>query len=632
VKRKRASESKPTPLESVAGVYEAANTYAGRQRCMVAPSPELQSRLLAEMRDLKTHASPSVRRLIKLRDKDRVGFNDGLICPGSYFPIGTPAHLVRSAAAQRAPLRGVVRVIVVLVDFSDEGFTAAHDRAHYEALFFSEGVLPNGSVREYFRDVTNDLVLITGEVVGPYRMPHTLQNYANGDSGIGSTNPNARDLARAAAEAANDDVDFGPYDNDGDGYVDAFVVVQAGPGAESTGDSNHIWSHKWVLRSVYHVDSTRIYGYLVIPEEAKIGVCCHELGHLLFGFPDLYDTDYSSSGIGNWCLMAGGSWNGGGDIPAHPSAWCKANQEWVTVLNQTNNSVESIEDVKTSKIVRRLWKDGAPGEEYFLVENRQRSGYDAHLPGAGLLIWHIDDSVSSNSDENHPKVALEQADGSGQLEAGDNRGDTGDPYPGSAGNRNFNKTSSPSSSSYGGVDTCVGVENISDSSPVMTAHLKVKCGVVKRMVDEKGLRKELWKEGSKDFFKDIIKERLKEHIKDKDKEWKELKEKELKEWKEKDIFEGPGTGKPGESVMSASQQMVGPIESHLSREEYQVLQARLAAVEHHLTALQPFIQKELRPDLRRSALVSEGDVAQAKSDAVKRGADAKRGKKRSKKR
>ena len=72
-----------------------------------------------------------------------------------------------------------------------------------------------------------------------------------------------------------------------------------------------------------------------MPEDCKIGVCAHELGHLLFGWPDLYDIDNSSSGLGEWCLMAGGSWNGYlGDIPAHPSAWCKADQGWVTVVKR----------------------------------------------------------------------------------------------------------------------------------------------------------------------------------------------------------------------------------------------------------------------------------------------------------
>jgi len=82
-------------------------------------------------------------------------------------------------------------------------------------------------------------------------------------------------------------VDFAPYDNDGSGFVDAFIVVHAGPGSEVTGNKTEIWSHKSVLPSAYNADGTQIYGYLTVPEDAKIGVSAHELGHLLFGFPPL---------------------------------------------------------------------------------------------------------------------------------------------------------------------------------------------------------------------------------------------------------------------------------------------------------------------------------------------------------
>ena len=176
---------------------------------------------------------------------DRGGYNDGLIVPGTDFPLGTPLRVAQRGALERAPLRGNVRVIVVLVDFSDAPMTATPH--HFEDLFFSTGKLPHGSVREYFKEVSGGLITITGEVVGPYRLPRTLATYAGGGSGTDNPAPNARTMARDAAVLADADVDFGPYDNDGNGFVDAFIVVHAGRGGEETATPNDIWSHKWVL-------------------------------------------------------------------------------------------------------------------------------------------------------------------------------------------------------------------------------------------------------------------------------------------------------------------------------------------------------------------------------------------------
>ena len=226
---------------------------------------------------------------------------------------------------------------------------------------------------------------LVGEVVGPFRLTRSLAWYANNNFGIGRPSgvPRAQHMARDAAIAADPAVNFQPYDNDGNGFVDAFVVIHAGAGGEATGNPGDIWSHKWVLPSTYSTDSTQIFAYLTIPEDARIGVCAHELGHLLFGFPDLYDTDGSSEGVGNWCLMGGGSWNGNGDVPAHPSAWCKIQQGWASAVNVTSTGTMTFTDIKSSKIAHRLWRNGQTGSEYFLAENRQRTGYDSMLPGGG---------------------------------------------------------------------------------------------------------------------------------------------------------------------------------------------------------------------------------------------------------
>src|SRR5262245_46673313 len=242
---------------------------AYNERCLVAPSPQLRSRLRERLRSAAAGVAIPGRRLA-LQPQNRPGFNDGLIIPGTELPLGTSLRTARRAAASRAPLRNDVRVIVVLVDFVDAPMS--HSADHFRDLFFSKGKLATGSVREYFTEVSNSLITITGEVVGPYRLPRTLAAYAGGGSGTDNPEPNARTMARDAAGLANPDVDFGPFDNDGNGFVDAFIVIHAGQGAEETGSGNDIWSHKWVfVGGPFNADNTKIFGYLTVPEDCKIG-------------------------------------------------------------------------------------------------------------------------------------------------------------------------------------------------------------------------------------------------------------------------------------------------------------------------------------------------------------------------
>ncbi len=585
------------------------------QTCAIGPSPELKERWDKELaRTLGRKRSEGAAVLGLEREPHRVGFNDGVIIPPEAFPAGTPLATISAAAADRAPLRGTVRVAVVLVDFSDKHMTAT--KQHFQDLFFSTGVLPHGSVREYFSEVTNGLVTLDGTVVGPYRMPQTLAWYANNGSGIGKNGTAFRSptLARDAAVASDAAVNFGPYDNDANGFVDAFIVVHAGSGAEQTGSLGDIWSHKSTLATAYNTDGTKIYGYLTIPEDAKIGVSAHELGHLLFGFPDLYDTDYSSEGIGNWCLMAGGSWNSGGDIPAHPSAWCKANQGWATVTNVTTNGPLTVHAVESSHALFRLWKNGGSGSEYFLLENRQPVGYDTALPGSGLLMWHIDEAQPGNSDENHYKVGLLQADGNRDLELNHNRGDAGDPFPGSAGKNAITQSTTPNTKSYAGADTCVSVKTIPASSAAMTVDVTVTCKVVKEFIKETAKetfkdRKDVIKEGKelakeaikerKEFAKEAIKDRkelakesvgdkhqLKDAVKDFKEVAKEVKEGGFENWPPGDWRRQGGGGGFAEAG--------GSVEDRLSALEAAVFGAEPAGVDE---GAETFIDASLRPDL-----------------------------------
>lgn len=294
--------------------------------CFVAPHPDVLKEMMAKFNELKERASaelPILRNLLRLREPRSPGLNDGLL------------HL-NPSAPQRAPLTGAIHVIVVLVDFSDKKFTATTQTAsHYKDLWFGAG---NNSVNDFYKDASNSKVQITGEVVGPYRLPHPITYYANGNYGIGDQSPNSRNMATDAANLAKGNVNFAQYDNDGDGTVETFVIVHAGQGAERTAKVNDIWSHKWAMSAYVQDDGVTLFPYLTVPADCKLGVCAHELGHLAFDWPDLYDADYSSAGIGDWCLMAAGSYNGDEENPSPPSAWCLVDQAWVSITTISKTS------------------------------------------------------------------------------------------------------------------------------------------------------------------------------------------------------------------------------------------------------------------------------------------------------
>ncbi len=385
---------------------------------------------------------------------------------------------------------GSFKALVLLVNFSDN--PSSVNPSFFDTLVFEN---QPGCVRHYYREVSYDaLDIVTVDLpstTGWHTAPQTYGYYVNGQYGFGSYPQNAQKLVEDLVDLVDLqlEVDFSEYDNDSDGYVDALIVVHAGQGAEFTGSPNDIWSHKWAVSWLWSLtlkDGVRIREYTMQPEywlsayDMTCGVYCHELGHI-FGLPDLYDTDYSSQGIGRWSLMALGSWNGYlGNSPAHPDAWCMQRLGYATPTTVTANATGvEILAISDSSTIYKLWTNGSPTNEYFLVENRQKTGYDSQLPHHGLLIYHIDDDIADYgandlewypgyTDHGHYKVALEQADGLWQMEKNINTGNSGDPYPGTYNNRTFDSSSTPNSQSYSGTETYVGVINISDSGDTMT--------------------------------------------------------------------------------------------------------------------------------------------------------------------
>ncbi len=400
--------------------------------------------------------------------------------------INTPTRIPFMDQLQgRGHLDENFNALAILVDFSDN--TSRTGASSYDQLLFgnAQGTLPH-----FISQVTyGNLTIVTvnlPSVLGWRRAPQTYAYYVNAQNGFGAYPRNTQKLTEDAIALVDGVVNFANYDNDGDGYVDALFIVHAGTGAEYSGNSNHIWSHKWQTSSPRAVDGVFAYVYSMEPElwanpgDMTVGVYAHELGHAAFGLPDLYDTGNDSYGLGRWSLMAGGSWNGSlGSSPAHPDAWCRIRMGVVTPTIVTSSQLSaSIPNVENNATIYKLAPSGG-GSEYVLVENRQQLGYDASLPGNGLLIYHVDDAVSGNNNQWYPgrtgnghyQVALEQADALWQIEQSANQGNTGDPYPGSANNRNYNASSNPHSKNYADQVTGIAVQNISNSGSTMTADL-----------------------------------------------------------------------------------------------------------------------------------------------------------------
>src|SRR3972149_704045 len=337
--------------------------------------------------------------------------------------------------------------------------------------------------------------------------------YPHPDTGSNTGSKNQK-ITKDAITAADPYINYASFDTNGDGYVDAnelaIVVIVAGyERSYSSSYSPTVWGHKWSISGSHKADSVIVGadhngagGYAQFGEihrssssdahQATMGIMVHELGHLIFSLPDLYDTDYSSEGIGYFSVMAAGSWGRStsnsypGETPVLPDAWSKYRLGWVdgTVGSGDTSVVAAGFALATSSnSVYKLTTNSS--NEYFLIENRQTTGYDRGLERissgiGGLAIWHIEDSKTSNNSEcyppnnctvNHYMVALEQADGLWNLEKNNNPGDTGDLFPGSSNNASFTYSSAPESKLYSGSAGNVSVTSISASSSTMTAML-----------------------------------------------------------------------------------------------------------------------------------------------------------------
>jgi M6 family metalloprotease-like protein len=354
--------------------------------------------------------------------------------------------------------------LCVLVQFPDvQGTISAQEVGNFCNQVGYKNYGNNGSVRDYFYDVSDKKLTYTNAVTAYYTAKHNRSYYTDPSISYGAR---ARELiVEALTYLKSQGFNFDQLTADGSGYVRALNVFYAGPTVNNW--SEGLWPHSWSLASPFTASATRKFSdYQItnIGTQLSLRTFCHENGHMICDFPDLYDYGYESNGVGHYCLMCAG---GSNTNPTQVCAYLKNFAGWTSSLKQVGpGQALTVEGGRNDFLIHRK-----NATEYFIIENRRKSGRDAVLPDEGLAIWHVDEKGSNNNEQmtasQHYECALEQADGKFELEKRLNNGDVNDLY-GSPSARTFHSTTTPNSRWWDGTASGLQITDVTAPAAMMT--------------------------------------------------------------------------------------------------------------------------------------------------------------------
>jgi M6 family metalloprotease-like protein len=341
--------------------------------------------------------------------------------------------------------------LTLLIDFDDDPATVPQaEIIEYLNGDNYTGNGNNGSVKKYYLDNSNNRLNYTNVVTAYIRIPNSKRpkSFYNDPTEDCDAQGNllikdALDILKALPNYQTEILPkFSSLTLDGSNRVIACNVLYAGKNSGVW--AKGLWPHAWGLYQVGAQELSpggiKVFNYQItdIGDSLTIGTFSHETGHLLCGFPDIYDYDFDSvGGAGVFCLMNSG---GHGKNPSMICAYLKLAAGWATVtdISQSTVSVTSLAaTVGTTGYNHflRYLNPASSGTEYFLVENRHRSGRDASLPASGIAVWHVDElgdhnkqSLNRNTSHQNYEVTLLQADNKWDFQNNNNSGDATDLY------------------------------------------------------------------------------------------------------------------------------------------------------------------------------------------------------------